>query len=288
MKRPSPRDLLAAVGLFALVGCAALHAAPPVASDDRYATDENRPLTVSAPAGLLSNDDRASHIAPAAAVLVRPGHGQLELNPDGSFVYVPAANYHGQDAFTYRVYGDRRPVLFTIDAAASTLNLAVTLRVEFGELPSLSTDADHSRVTGTVALELAPTNAPFAVARVTDLQATLTDALALELGVGCLPFLGCLAGVQVETPTNDLRLATTFAGPVATVSTNGTFDQDGNLLRVTGNLTLQGTGQLADLLPKTTVPLKSETVRFLAFWATMETAKGTPDVLGDSKGSNAK
>jgi VCBS repeat-containing protein len=37
------------------------------------------------------------------AILVSgPGHGTLNLNPNGSFSYTPAANFNGTDAFTYK------------------------------------------------------------------------------------------------------------------------------------------------------------------------------------------
>ncbi|MEE4121302.1 MAG: Ig-like domain-containing protein [Paracoccaceae bacterium] len=52
-----------------------------------------------------------------------PAYGAVDLAPDGSFTYTPAANYNGKDAFTYRV-----------------------------------TDADGAEASGTVSLEIAPVN----------------------------------------------------------------------------------------------------------------------------------
>jgi VCBS repeat-containing protein len=71
----------------------------PVAQDDGYQTSEDTALQASAP-GVLANDNDAD---PLQAVLVSgPTHGSLMLNADGSFTYSPAANYNGQDSFTYQ------------------------------------------------------------------------------------------------------------------------------------------------------------------------------------------
>jgi VCBS repeat-containing protein len=73
----------------------------PVAVADAYSTNEDTPLAVSA-AGVLANDTD-SNADPLTAVLVTgPSRGTLTLNADGSFLYTPAANYHGTDAFSYR------------------------------------------------------------------------------------------------------------------------------------------------------------------------------------------
>jgi Bacterial Ig domain len=72
----------------------------PVASADDYSTPENTQLTVDAP-GVLSNDIGPEG-APLSAVLVNnTSNGVLSLNPDGSFVYVPNADFTGVDSFTY-------------------------------------------------------------------------------------------------------------------------------------------------------------------------------------------
>ena len=78
---------------------------PAVARDDAYLTDEDATLVVGT-ACVLANDFDVDG-DPLAAVLVSgPSHGALSLNADGSFAYTPAANFNGNDAFTYRVGAD--------------------------------------------------------------------------------------------------------------------------------------------------------------------------------------
>lgn len=74
----------------------------PVAGDDRYSVDEDNTLTIAAP-GVLGNDTDADGDALAASKVGEPAHGALTLNSDGSFTYIPAANYNGSDSFTYKV-----------------------------------------------------------------------------------------------------------------------------------------------------------------------------------------
>lgn len=75
---------------------------PPMAGDDSYATNEDTTLTVSASAGVLSNDDDPDTDSALTAVLVSgPSSGTLTLNADGSFAYTPVADYNGGDSFTY-------------------------------------------------------------------------------------------------------------------------------------------------------------------------------------------
>jgi|GEM_PF-4010425 len=91
----------------------------PTASNDAYTTAEDQALTESAP-GVLANDtdDNAD---PLTAVLVTgPANGTLTLNADGSFVYTPAANFNGPDAFTYRARDA------TTESGVATVSITVT------------------------------------------------------------------------------------------------------------------------------------------------------------------
>lgn len=67
---------------------------------DAYTVAEDGTLRVAAP-GVLGNDARGDSTSLTAALASGPSHGTLELSADGSFVYQPAANYSGADAFTY-------------------------------------------------------------------------------------------------------------------------------------------------------------------------------------------
>src|SRR6187455_467117 len=54
-----------------------------------FATLEDKPLIVS--------DPNLAHIA----ILSEPAHGKVALTDLGGFVYTPAENYNGSDAFVY-------------------------------------------------------------------------------------------------------------------------------------------------------------------------------------------
>lgn len=74
----------------------------PIAVDDTYATDEDTTLVVAAP-GVLANDGDIDQDNLASYVLTQPGHGTLTLASDGSFTYVPEADWSGTDTFTYQL-----------------------------------------------------------------------------------------------------------------------------------------------------------------------------------------
>ena len=68
-----------------------------------YRINEDSSLNVGAP-GILSNDFDADGNPLTAALVTGPSSaGSFTLNPDGSFTYVPLANFAGNDSFTYRV-----------------------------------------------------------------------------------------------------------------------------------------------------------------------------------------
>src|SRR5439155_9120707 len=74
---------------------------PPSAGNGSYSVNESATLSVSAP-GVLANAQSSLFRQTLSAVLVSTtSHGTLTLNPDGSFTYAPAAEFHGTDSFTY-------------------------------------------------------------------------------------------------------------------------------------------------------------------------------------------
>src|SRR5262249_45564803 len=73
----------------------------PTAADDSFTLDEDTTLTVAAP-GLLGNDGDVDGDSLSAVLVSGPAHGALSLNANGSFNYVPNANYNGTDSFSYK------------------------------------------------------------------------------------------------------------------------------------------------------------------------------------------
>ncbi len=90
----------------------------PVAVADSFAATEDSPLSVAAP-GFLSNDSDVDSATLVPTLVRSVLHGTVTLNPNGSFQYVPVANYSGVDSFTYSVS----------DGALSSAAVTVTLNV---------------------------------------------------------------------------------------------------------------------------------------------------------------
>ncbi len=74
----------------------------PVAGADAYTVAEDATLTINAATGVLDNDTDIDTASLSAVLVSSVSHGTLSLNANGSFSYVPAANYHGPDSFTYQ------------------------------------------------------------------------------------------------------------------------------------------------------------------------------------------
>jgi hypothetical protein len=106
--------------------------APPVASDDNYETMEGATLNIPAP-GVLENDHDPDGNPLSALLVSTTMAGDLVLNGDGSFTYVPEAGFVGADQFTYRAYD-----------GLATSNLA-TVTITINEIPnSAPTAVDDS------------------------------------------------------------------------------------------------------------------------------------------------
>jgi regulation of enolase protein 1 (concanavalin A-like superfamily) len=107
---------------------------PPTALADAYTTNEDATLGVAAP-GVLSNDTDPESDA-LTAVLVS-GTAGLTLNANGSFAYVPPANFSGVASFTYKANDG------VFDSATTTVNLTVNAH---NQVPSFTKGANQADV----------------------------------------------------------------------------------------------------------------------------------------------
>jgi VCBS repeat-containing protein len=94
----------------------------PVTVDDAYTTDQDTPLSVSAP-GVLANDTDTESDPLTAVLGVGPANGTLTLNSDGSFTYTPNADFNGADSFTYRANdGQTNSNIATVSITVNPVN----------------------------------------------------------------------------------------------------------------------------------------------------------------------
>jgi Ca2+-binding RTX toxin-like protein len=91
----------------------------PTAVANTFNANEDTTLNVNNPAnGVLAND---TYLLPLTAQLVtNAARGNVTLNPNGTFTYVPTANFAGVDSFTYRAVAGTHlsdPVTVTLNVA---------------------------------------------------------------------------------------------------------------------------------------------------------------------------
>ncbi len=105
---------------------------PPAAFADAYSVNEDTTLVVDVDNGVLANDSDPEGDTLSAAIVT--GLMGVTLNADGSFAYVPPANFTGTASFTYRAD----------DAALNSPPATVTLTVDpANETPSFVRGADQ-------------------------------------------------------------------------------------------------------------------------------------------------
>jgi hypothetical protein len=140
----------------------------PVANNDpdpgppaAYSVTEDTPFNLATP-GLLANDTDAAWDTLRASLLGSPPHGAVVVNPDGSFTYTPAANYYGNDSFTYQACDGGG----SCDSATVWLNIAEAPDAPIGADDAYSLDEDGSLsipASGVLSNDIDPDNltAPF-------------------------------------------------------------------------------------------------------------------------------
>ncbi|WEG13455.1 Ig-like domain-containing protein [Pullulanibacillus sp. KACC 23026] len=74
----------------------------PVAKADSYSVNEDETLNVTEDTSILANDTDVDSPTLTAILVSGPSHGTLSLNANGTFSYIPGANYNGKDTFTYK------------------------------------------------------------------------------------------------------------------------------------------------------------------------------------------
>jgi PAS domain S-box-containing protein len=125
----------------------------PESNNDSYSVDEDGTLNIGAPGVLEDDTDLDDLLGPLTAlttVLVNgPDDGTLTLNPNGSFVYEPNANFNGTDSFTYRATdGTVNSNVATVMINVSAVNDAPGFDLQTNPNQTVSEDAGTQTVAG--------------------------------------------------------------------------------------------------------------------------------------------
>ncbi len=93
----------------------------PLANADSYSTNEDVPLNGST---VLVNDSDVdgNPLTVSTVPVIAPTNGVLTLNINGTFTYVPNANFSGSDSFVYRVCDNGAPALCSNGTVSITVN----------------------------------------------------------------------------------------------------------------------------------------------------------------------
>ncbi len=129
---PVPEDRLS----FARTAITIVENTAPRTAADSYEVPEDQVRTVPANAGVLTNDSDPDGDALTAEIVDPPENGSVTMRADGSFDYTPAADFNGEDTFTYRALDAR--------GAASPATTVVIEVTPVNDRPVAV--ADHHRV----------------------------------------------------------------------------------------------------------------------------------------------
>jgi VCBS repeat-containing protein len=172
----------------------------PVAVGDSYSTDEDVTLNVSAP-GVLSNDSDVDLDTLTTELVADVTNGTLTLNANGSFSYVPDADFSGSDSFTYNATDS------LLDSNVVTVSITVDA---VNDAPTISDVADQSTnedtATGAIAITVGDVDnaaAGLVVTASSSNQALVTDANLVLGGSGT-------SRTVVATPEADANGTTTI------------------------------------------------------------------------------
>ena len=94
----------------------------PVAVNGATTTSEDTPITSALPAASDPDGDPLTYGLGTSL----PQHGNVIVNPDGTFTYTPVTNFHGTDTFTYTVTDGAETVTRTMTVTVNPVNDAPT------------------------------------------------------------------------------------------------------------------------------------------------------------------
>ncbi len=232
-----------------------LAGAAPIAQPENFNALEDTPLTVTAP-GVLGNDDLNGGTGTlSAAKVTDPAHGTLSLQPDGSFVYTPAANYFGPDSFQYKALEGQGPITFTVNQSASILSVNVQSSIAATGVTDNQTTT--ARAKGTLTALITPTQAPFTQAQIRTMDVALAQQANLSLCV--VKIFGACVGhlnARIEPDGLVLSMREDQAGPAVPV-TAGNFTQLNNRIDTTGTIFLSTDGIASGITVPPTADLNS-------------------------------
>ena len=221
---------------------------PPTANRDSY-TVRASGRTVDAATGVLANDTDPEGDSPLTAQLVRNvAHGTLTLSADGSFAYMPNANYSGLDAFSYTASDGLNgsvPTTVTLTVTTARLQtLTVTpanasIAESTATVPSTKqftatatySDGSHDTVAGLTWSSSAPTiasiNAGSGLATASQTKSgtvtiTVTDAVTGVTGTATLTVTRTSQSVAVKPSTMRLAKGQTQQYTATVTYTDGT------------------------------------------------------------------
>jgi hypothetical protein len=148
----------------------------PLANGECYVTAEDTPLTLTAP-GLLTNDFDGDRSSLTAALESKPAHGEVSIDTDGGFTYLPAQDYFGSDEFAYRLSNNGELVgIARVSIEVTPVNDAPVVRddtfstesglplfISVGDLLANDSDVEGDHLTLVMSVNKAPTNAVLAL-----------------------------------------------------------------------------------------------------------------------------
>ncbi|MDT4922672.1 MAG: large repetitive protein [Pseudonocardiales bacterium] len=176
---------------------------PPVAVDDVNSTNEDVTLNVPA-TGVLANDSDPESDPITAHLVTQAVNGTATVNANGSYSYVPNADFHGTDSFTYKANDGHS------DSNAATVTITVN-------------SVNDAPVAGDVS---ASTNED--TAKVVTLTATDVDAQPLTFSIVAGPGNGGLGAIGVPSCVGTTCTATVTYTPAANYNGPDSFTYKAN------------------------------------------------------------